>query len=70
MPLIDHLGGLAELNTVPIFATNSSYRPPERYVPGNRKVTALDAQMPFGGVESEREPKEKEDISARVTVAV
>lgn len=29
----------------------------------------LIAQMPFGGVESEREPKEKEDISARVTVA-
>lgn len=29
----------------------------------------LIAQMPFGGVESEREPKEKEDISARITVA-
>lgn len=29
----------------------------------------LIAQMPFGGVESEREPKEKEDISVRVTIA-
>lgn len=29
----------------------------------------LIAQMSFGGVESEREPKEKEDISVRVTVA-
>lgn len=29
----------------------------------------LIAQMPFGSVESEREPKEKEDISVRVTIA-